>query len=94
MAEYFATGSNPELQFVVLGKNGEFPRPVTWFEARGVTVGRKNRGWYNRTPSNAPNDYPEQLDGDQLERADAAVGLIPEGYIENHIEGTVTSEFD
>lgn len=92
--EYFATGGNPELQLVVLGKNGEFPRPVTWFEAKGVTVGRKNRGWYNRTPAAEANEYPDQLDVDQLAAADGAVAAIPEGYIEAHIEGTVSGEFD
>lgn len=92
--EYMGIGSDPNLEMVVLGKNGEYPRRVLWFEVRGLTEGRKNRGWYNRNPSTVPNSYPDELDPDQIAPSVAAIASMPVGFVDDMVDRNVTPEWD
>lgn len=53
IVDYLATGTNPVLQLVIIGKNGEYPRPLIVIWVNGVAIVRKFRKFFNRTGAQA-----------------------------------------
>lgn len=77
IAQYLSLGTNPVLKLVMIGPNGEFPRPIASFEVNGVSISKKLRRYFDRTPSfELPGPYLDIVVEDVLAQAAAADGVI------------------
>lgn len=75
--DYLSLGTNPVLKLVMIGPNGEFPRPIVRFDVNGVTISKKLRRYFDRGPT--VGEPPEYLTIDVAAveaQADAALGVV------------------
>jgi hypothetical protein len=95
LSDYFANGGQSGVMaLVVIGANGEAPRIIMNFGAKGVTTGKRRHGWYNRVPTESPEGFADDISEQQMTDSETGVVGVNSEFIEQLKEDHTTTEYD